>query len=206
MNKNWDQLADKETIDKTIQALKANGIEAKFVETREEAKKAALALIPEGAQVFTQTSMTLQAIGILQDLNESGKYDSVRNKLNSMNRETQGLEMQKLGAAPEYSIGSVHSVTEDGHVLIASNTGSQLPAYVSSSAHVIWVVGSQKIVKDTDEAMKRIYEYVLPLESERANKAYNISTGSNVNKLLIINKEVKPGRITLIFVNEKLGF
>ena len=193
----WNQLASKEVIDRTMEALKANGITAKLVENGQEAKEEVLKLIPEGAEVMTMTSVTLDKVGIL--------YDSVRNKLNSMNRETQNLEMQKLGAAPEYAIGSVHAVTEDGHVLIASNTGSQLPAYVYGSSHVIWVVGAQKIVKNTDEGIKRIYEHSLPLESERAKKAYGVP-GSAVNKVLIINKEVQPGRIKLILVKEKLGF
>ena len=123
-----------------------------------------------------------------------------------MNRETQGAEMLKIGAAPQWSVGSVHAVTEEGHIFIASNTGSQLPAYASGASNVIWVVGVQKIVKNNDKALKRIYEYVLPLESDRLNKAYNLTMGSNVSKLLIINKEVKQGRATLIFVGEKLGF
>jgi len=205
MNK-WNQLASKESIDKAIKALKQNGIEAKFVEAGEQAKEEVLKLIPEGAEVFNETSVTLDAIGIPQEINESGKYSSVRNKLNMMDRNTQGSEMQKLGAGPEWAIGSVHAVTEEGHLLIASNTGSQLSAYAAGAQHIIWVVGTQKIVKNTDEGIKRIYEYVLPLESQRANKAYNITTGSNVSKLLIINKEVKQGRITIIFVGEKLGF
>ncbi len=126
-------------------------------------------------------------------------------KLYSLDRETQGLEMQKLGAAPEWAVGSVHAVTQEGHVVIASNTGSQLPGYAYGSQHVVWIVGTQKIVENLDGAMKRIYDYVLPLESDRAHKAYGVD-GSNVSKMLIVNKEVNPQRITLIFVNEKLGF
>lgn len=203
MNK-WNKLASKETVNKTIKSLKENGIEAKLVETSEDAKKEILFLIPEGAEVMTMTSVTLDTIDVLKELNESGKYDSVKNKLNSMDRETQGLEMQKLGAAPEYAVGSVHAVTEDGYVLIASNSGSQIPAYVYGSKHVIWVVGAQKIVKNTDEGVKRIYEYCLPLEDKRAQRAYGVHSG--VSKLLIINKEKVPGRITMIIVNEVLGF
>ena len=52
--------------------------------------------------------------------------------------------------------------------------------------------------------MKRIYEHTLPLENERALKVYGVS--SNVSKILIINKETKPKRITIILVKEKLGF
>lgn len=202
----YDQLAAKESVDKAIEALKNNGINAYFTENGQKAKDEVLKLIPEGAEVFNETSVTLDIIGMPQEINESGKYNSVRNKLNSMDRSTQSLEMLKLGAAPEWAIGSVHAVTEDGHIIIASQTGSQLSAYAGGAQHIIWVVGIQKIVRDDTEALKRIYEYVLPLESERANKAYNITTGSSVNKLLIVNKEIKPNRITVIFVGEKLGF
>ncbi len=201
----WNKLANKEEVAKTIAALKENGIDAIFVQSEAEAKEKALALIPKDKEVMTMTSVTLDTLGITQEINESGNYNSVRTKLNSMNRETQSLEMQQLGAAPEYTIGSVHAVTQTGHVLIASNTGSQLPAYAYGSTHVIWVVGAQKIVKDTDAGMKRVYDYVLPLESDRAHKAYGMP-GSNVSKLLIINKEVSPGRITMIIVNQSLGF
>lgn len=203
----WSQLADKETVDKTISALKANGIDAKFVETGEEAKQAVLSLLPEGSEVMTMSSTTLDAIGLSSKINQEGsKFKPVRDQLYAMDRQTQAQEMNRLGAAPEFALGSVHAVTEDGHVLIASNSGSQLPAYAYAAGHVIWVVGTQKIVKNTDEGIKRIYEYVLPLESDRANKAYNITTGSFVSKLLIINKELVPGRLTIILVGEKLGF
>ena len=121
-----------------------------------------------------------------------------------MDRGKEGTEMQKIGAAPEWAIGSVHAITEDGHVLVASNTGSQLPAYVYGAGHVVWVVGAQKIVKDTTEGIQRIYEYCFPLENERLMKAYGVPSG--VSKLLIINKEKIPERLTAIFVKEKLGF
>lgn len=200
----WNQLAEKLTVDKTIAALRENGIAAFFVDNKQAAREKILNLIPKGAEIMNMTSVTLETISTAKEINESGNYNSVRNKLNSMDRSAQGLEMQKMGAAPEWVIGSVHAVTQDGSVLIASNTGSQLPAYVYGSSHVIWVVGTQKIVANTEEGIRRIYDYVLPLESERAKKAYG--TGSNVSKLLIVNKEVKPDRITIIFVNEALGF
>lgn len=202
----WDQLAKKETIDKAIAALKINGIDARFVGNKEEAKRLVLEFIPEGSEVMTMTSTTLETIGLSGEINrKKSKFKPVRDALLSMDRITQTQEMNRLGAAPEYVLGSVHAVTVDGHVLIASNTGSQLPAYAYAALHVIWVVGAQKIVKDTEEGLKRIYEHSLPLESERAKKAYGVP-GSSVNKILIINKEVQPDRITLILVNEVLGF
>lgn len=201
-----DNLASDSSIEKTILALKENGIEAEVIDTSEEAKEKVLSMVPKGAEVMTMQSVTLHTVGVYDELN-TDKYNSVKNKLASMNRETQSLEMQKLGAAPEYTVGSVHAVTEDGKVIIASNTGSQLPAYTYTSPHVIWVVGTQKIVRDLDTGIKRIYDYILPLESERLGKAYGKpDLKSNVSKLLIINKEINPTRLHIIFVKEKLGF
>ena len=155
---------------------------------------------------MNKTSVTLSTVGLDTESNESGNYDSVKNKLEKMIRETDTIAMQKLGAAPEWAVGSIHAVTEDGKVIIASNTGSQLPAYAYASPHIIWVVGTQKIVADQDEGMKRIYEYVLPLESVRLNKQYSMTAGSFVSKLLIINREFAPGRVTVVFVKRELGF
>lgn len=200
----WNQLASEESINKTIEALAANGINAKFVESKEDAKKEVLSIIPKSAEVMTMSSETLRTMSLIDEIDRSGKYDAVKPKLMKMDRTTQGGQMRKMGAAPEYAVGSVHAVTEDGHLLIASNSGSQMPAYAYGAAHVIWVVGAQKIVENTDEGIRRIYEYCLPLENERAKKAYGVSSG--VSKLLIINKENIPGRLTVILVGELLGF
>jgi len=204
----WDKLANDKTISKTISALNLNGIDALVVDTAEEAKKKVLEMVPKKAEIMQMTSVTADTAGISEVINNSGNYNSVRNKLNKLDRTKDHVEMQKLGAAPEWAIGSVHAITEDGKVIIASNTGSQLPAYAYGSSHVIWVVGTQKIVKNLDDAMTRIYDYVLPLETPRLRKAYNLpdTVHSNVSKLLIINREITKGRIAVIFVKEKLGF
>lgn len=205
MKKKWDVLAQKEHVERAMTALQKNGIVPFFVENAAAAKDRVLSLLPKGSGVMNMTSFTLETTGIAQEILESGNYTSVRNALNAMDRNKENREMQKLGAAPEWAVGSVHAVTEEGQVMIASNTGSQLSAYAYGADHVIWVAGTQKLVKNVDEGWKRIYEHSLPLESERAKKAYGVP-GSAVNKLLIINNEVQPGRLHLILVNEVLGF
>ena len=204
MKKDFGQLASDKSINKAKEALEKNGIQVLVAKNGEDAKEQVLKLIPQGAEIMNMTSVTLNVLGIDKEIVESGKYNSVRKKFTTMDRKTQGLEMQKLGAGPEWAIGSVHAVTEDGKVVVVSATGSQLPAYAYGASHVVWVVGAQKIVKNLEEGMKRVYNYVLPLESERAKKAYG--QGSSVNKLLVFNKEGTPGRITMIIVKEKLGF
>ncbi len=201
----YETLPPDSIIQKTAESLKSNGIIAIIAANGQEAKMKAIELIPKGAELMNMTSITLDTISVSKELSASGEYNSVRKKLERMDREKQEIEMNHLGAAPEWAIGSVHAVTQDGKVMIASNTGSQLPAYSYGAQKVIWIVGAQKIVKDINEGFKRIYEHSLPLESERARKAYGVP-GSAVNKLLIVNKEIVPGRITLILVKEKLGF
>ncbi len=201
----WNKQAGEEAIEAAVKSLNTNGFTALVVENGQEAKEKALELIPKGSEVFTVTSETVDSIGLSKELNESGKYDSVRNKLHSLDRNTQRKEMVMLGAAPDWVVGSVHAITEDGKAMIASASGSQLPAYVYGASHVIWIVGTQKIVKDVEQGTKRIYEYTLPLESERARKAYGIP-GSVVAKLVLMNREISKGRTTIILVKEVLGF
>lgn len=191
-------------IERTALALEENNIHVIVTENGVDAKKALFKLIPDNAEVFTASSITLKTLGISEEIDSSGHYDSVRAKLTLMDRKTQKREMEKLGATPEYMVGSVHAVTENGHVIIASNTGSQLAGYVSAAAHIIWVVGTQKIVPTFEDGMERLEEYTFPLENARAIQAYGV--GSNINKLLIVNKEYMSGRTTIIFVKENLGF
>lgn len=201
----FSELASKDSIQKTLAALKANNIDAYFAENIPDAKKKLFELIPQNSNVMTMTSTTLDAMNIPQEIDDSASYKSVRKKLTGMSDADQGSEKRALGAAPDFVVGSVHAVTEDGTIMIASATGSQLSAHAFGAGKVIFVIGAQKIVKDRDEGFKRIYEYSLPLESERAKKAYGVP-GSAVNKLLIINKEYSPGRITVVLVNQVLGF
>lgn len=202
-NQEFAKLASNEQIERTAKALEANGIYTLTAENGEEAEKMVFDLLPEGAEVFTATSQTLETLGIKDEIYKSGRYEALRPKMFAMDRETQGREIRKLGATPEYILGSVHAVTEDGRVLIASMSGTQLAPYAAAAAKVIWVVGAQKLVKDFDEGMRRVEEYAFPLEDQRV-QAYGIHSG--VNKVLIVNKEISPGRITMIIVKEELGY
>ena len=200
----WNKLADDQSIQKTKQALEKGGIKVSVANSDEEAKKQTLSLIQEGATVMTATSTTAQQIGLDTAIDESEKFVSLRKKVASLPESEQRAQARRINSAPDYVVGSVHAVTEDGKIVIASNSGSQLAPYVFSAAHVIWVVGTQKIVKDLDEAMQRIKDYTLKLEDERLMNTYGMH--SAIRKLLIINSEVMPDRINLIFIKEQLGF
>ena len=204
VNEKYARLATNEQIQRAAQALEANGIHTLIAKNGDEAKRLFWELVPEGAEVFLGASVTLETLGIKDGIDKSGRFDSIRPKLFAMNRETQAKEMRKLGASPDYAAGSVQAVTEDGHVLIASNTGSQLGPYASGAGKVIWVVGAQKIVKDLTEGLSRIQEYDVPLEEQHMQQLYKLHT--NLSKILIVNKEIRPNRITMIIVKEQLGY
>ncbi len=200
----YTTVADDATIEKTKQALEANGFTVTVAATGDEAQKAALALIPKGAEVMTMTSKTLSTLGIDKVLNESGEYDAVRPKLQALYGDaSKKRQARKLGTAPDYAIGSVHAVTQDGHVLIASATGSQLPAYIYGAGAVIWIVGAQKIVAGRAAARDRLRQHVFPLEDARAHAAYG--SGSSINYEVLYNKD-PVHRATIILVKEALGF
>ena len=156
------------------------------------------------AEVFTSLSETLAETGLAAEINDSGRYDAIRPKLARLDRTTQRREMKKLAAAPDFVVGSVAAITEDGEIMVASGSGSQLGHYSYEAGKVILVAGTQKIVRDAAEGLRRIEEYSLPLENERMVKAFGYP--SSLAKILTIRRDFPAGRTTLILVREKLGF
>jgi hypothetical protein len=196
--------ADDERVARTAAALEAHGIRVIRAADPTEARDIVLSLIPEGSEVHHGASQTLELTGISDEIEASGRYNPVRPLIRSLDRATEAGEIRRLSAAPEVMIGSVHAVTETGSLLAASMSGSQLGPYASGAGRVILVVGTQKIVADLEEGLRRINDYALPLEDARAQAAYGIH--SAVNKVLIVNREIVPGRITVVLVDEALGF
>lgn len=200
----FGRVADDASVKRAQAALEANGITVFRAADAAEAKRIVLGLIPDGSQVHHGASQTLQATGIIDALETPGRYQPVRPRIFAPDRQTQADEIRRLGAAPDVMLGSVHAITETGSLMAASMGGSQLGPYASGAGKVILVVGTQKIVATFEEGLRRINEYAYPLEDARAQVAYGIR--SAVNKVLIINREVVPGRITVVLVDEVLGF
>jgi hypothetical protein len=196
--------AEEARVARTAAALEAHGITVLRAPNRAEAKRIVLDLIPAGSQVHHGASRSLEASGITEEIEKSGRYESLRSRVLGMDRATRADEIRRLTASPDVMLGSVHAVTETGSLVIASASGSQLGPYASGAGKVILVVGTQKIVPDLEDALRRIDEYAFPLEDARAQAAYGVHSG--VNKVLIINHEWTPDRITVVLCDEALGF
>ena len=202
----FGERATEARIERTAAALRAKGYTAHVVETGEEARQVVAGLLPEGAEVGQGASRTLELTGITEDIEESGRFDAVRKHTRSMDRSTpEGLRaMRKLGVGPDWYVNSAHALTEDGTVVVASNTGSQLAPLAFGAGEVIWVIGSQKIVQDLETAMERLETHTLRLENGRMQGLYG--TDSEIKKLLIIHKEFRPERFTFVLIKEPVGF
>ena len=196
-------LPDDETVAATVVALEEHGSSVEVVADLDAAREAVLARIPAGSSVMTNTSVTLQETGIAEAINDGGAYDSARNKIMAFDFETQLQEMKLIGNQPDFALGSVHAVTRDGGLLIASASGSQLASYAWGAAKVIFVVGAQKLVPSLEAARERIFAHSLKLEDGRAIAAYG--QHSFVGKILEIHQEL-PGRIHVVLIRQPVGF
>jgi hypothetical protein len=185
-------------------ALRAGGFTVHVADTAADARRMVNRLLPRDKTVFTSTSETLRESGLTEDIDDSGRFKSVRAQQAGWDMRARSDEVRQTRSAPDVVVGSVHAVTEDGRLVIASASGSQLAPYASGAREAVWVVGAQKIVADLDSAIRRIETYCLPMEDARAQRAYG--QRSAISEILVIRREVMPGRATVVFVREAIGF
>ena len=196
-------LPDEQTLAATVTALEEHGFSVEVVDDLEDARHAVLTRIPQGSSVMTNTSVTLEQTGIADAVNDGGPYDSARAKMAELDFATQLQEMKAIGGQPDYALGSVHAITRDGTLMIASSSGSQLASYAWGASNVIFVAGAQKIVPTLEAGRDRIYGHSLVLEDARAIAAYG--QHSLVGKILEIHAEL-PGRIHIVLIRQAVGF
>jgi hypothetical protein len=187
----------------TVVALEEHGFSVEVVDGFDAARAAVLGRIPAGSSVMTNTSVTLAETGIAEAINDGGRWESARTRMLALDFATQVQEMKAIGGQPDYALGSVHAVTVDGTLVIASASGSQLASYAWGAANVIFVVGAQKLVPSLAAAHERIYQHSLLLEDARAQAAYG--QHSQVGKILEIHQEM-PGRIHIVLVRQQVGY
>jgi hypothetical protein len=177
-------LPDDQTLAATVVALEEHGFSVEVVDDLDAARKTALARIPAGSSVMTNTSVTLAETGIADAINDSGPYESARNKMFALDFATQAQEMKAIGRQPDYALGSVHAATHDGTLVIASASGSQLASYAWGRC-------------------QRIYQHGLKLEDARAQAG--CGQHGSVGKVLEIHQEL-PGRIHVVLIRQHVGF
>lgn len=194
--------ATPDQLERAAKALADRNYQVHVVDTVAEARELLGRLLPTDKEIFTANSETLRTSGIADDVDGSGRYRSVRRRLPEIAGDFQA--QVKAGAAPDVVVGSVHAVTEDGFMVAASASGSQLAPYAAGAGKAFWVVGAQKVVPDLETALHRIRAYSYPREYERIHR----TTGnpSFIGKVLIFEREAFPDRGTVVLVGEPIGF
>lgn len=206
---NYYSLPSLEIVNKVLEAVNERGIKAQFVESKEKALELVVNMIPAGASVMTGASITLQQIGF-EDLLISGKHswNNLKDKLLTEKDPASQVILRKQSTMADYFLGSVHAIAQTGEIVFASATGSQLPAYAFSSSNIIWIAGTQKITSSLEDGIKRVREYIIPLEDRHMKQLYGPQSGTMIGKLLIFERESPflHRNLNLILVREVLGF
>jgi hypothetical protein len=203
----YSQVASQESLDKAVAGLKERNFIPIVVATKEEALAKIKELVPAGASVMNGASTTLNQIGYIDYL-KAGEHgwNNLHAAIVAEKDPAQQGVLRRAALTSEFYLGSVHGLTEAGEMLIASNSGSQLPHIAFSSPNVIFVVGTQKITPTLADAQVRLMEYVIPLEDKRMKEAG--MGGTKLNKLFeFFGEPTYTGRkIHVVLVKESLGF
>ena len=203
----YDTLATVDSINKTTKALTEEGFLPESVASGVEALSRIKELIPAGASVMNGSSRTLDEIGFVKYLKEETHgWNNLHEAILAEKDPAKQMALRKQSVLSDFYLGSAHAIAETGEIVIASNSGSQLPHLAFTSPNIILVVGAQKITSDVDTAISRLKEYVFPLEDARMKEAG--MGGSFISKVLILNREqaFMGRKVHILFVNEKLGF
>ncbi len=195
--------ASEHTLQSVATALRERNMTPLIVDTPADARRVVLEMIPDGAEVHSGKSKTLEDAGLFSEFQDSGRYDFLRTRMFAMDRATQGREIRKLIAAPDYMVNSAQAITEDGVIVVASASASQIGPLASGAGRVIYVIGSQKIVPDVATAYTRILDHVFPYEDARVLEALGAHT--ILARVLLVEREWQADRTTVVLVREPVG-
>jgi len=195
-------------------ALERRNAEVVMVKDGDGARQAALEMIPEGATVGLGGSLTVQQIGLL-DVLRSGKYVLYDQYAKGLSPE-KSLQIRRKGLLADVFVTGSNAVTLDGLLLNLDGMGNRVAAITFGPPRVIIVVGRNKIVDDVDQALDRIWNLAAPLNAQRLGRKTPCTTTARCedcssadricNHLVITERQVAKGRLTVIIVDEDLGF
>ena len=201
------ELATQSELDTTVSALTANGFMPEVLDTKEAALARIKDLIPAGSSIMNGASRTLEQVGYIDYL-KAGEHGwkNLHADILAETDEVKKAELRKYSVVSDYYLGSAHVITEAGQIVVASNSGSQLPHLAFTSPNIILVVSTKKLAPTLTEAFDRIDSHIVPLEDVRMHEVYGF--GTLHAKTLILHKEngAIGRKVHVLFVKEDLGF
>jgi len=200
-------------VERTIQALKKNNLEALYVPDAKVALEEVMKRIPDGATVGVGGSVTLAQIGLLDAL-KNRKIQLIW-PLQQARSDEERLELFRKSFSSDVFLSSTNAVTEDGRLFNVDATGNRVGAMFIGPKKTIIICGVNKIVKDLEAAEKRVREWTAPQNAKRLGKKTPcVETGvcsdcSSPDRIcnIYVTLAKKPARteVIVILVGENLG-
>ena len=201
----WNRKPAEQDIASTIKAVEDRGINVSRVRDGLQALEKIKEIIPPGAEVMNGSSTTLIEIGYLE-LMDSGRHrwSDLHKAVFSEEDTKKRNEIRRKSVTAEYFLSGVNAIAMTGELVGCDATGSRVGAWPFAAKNLLLISGVNKIVPTLQDAMRRIFEYVYPLEDARSKKVNGMP--SQIGKCVIIANERQIGRINLILVDETLGY
>lgn len=195
---------------KVIKGLESRNMSGYYASDREEAKKIALSLIPEGSLITMGGGQSVWDIGLPQALKE-GNYNFLDRNL---------VEDKRAAMLAAYDadvfLASANAITEDGIMVNIDGNANRVSALAFGPKKLVLIVGMNKVCPDVDAAMKRARNVAAPINAQRFGLSTPCAkTGSCMNckspdticcQFLVTRFSRHTGRIHVILVNDALGF
>lgn len=200
--------------EKIIKGLNSRNMLGYYAETRDEALKIALDMIPEGSSVSWGGALSMWQVGLKQALLE-GNYEVYnRDQAGSNRKECRKYELAAMDC--DYYICSTNAISEDGVLVNIDGIGNRVAAISFGPRNVLMIVGMNKVAKDVDTAVSRARNVAAPTNAQR----FDIDTPCKVtgacancksdhcicSHMLITRFSMLKNRIKVILVNDDLGF
>ncbi|CAG8729611.1 28227_t:CDS:2 [Dentiscutata erythropus] len=201
-------VASEASIQATKTSLEANLHEVTVVETKEEAFEFLKNLIPKGASINNGHSTTLEEIGFISYLKNATEWENVHAQILAETDYAKQAELRRTkGFTVDYYLSSASAITEDGIIVGCDWSGTRVGGWNATAGKVVIVSGTNKIVKNEQEANERIHKYTLELESARVRLAYKVDKSNVANYVLVKGgNPFAPKRYHVVLIKESLGY
>jgi len=201
--------ANKAKIDTVIKNLEKRNMSGYYCETAEDAKELILGMIGENDLVSWGGSVTVNATGVKEKLN-----NVIETALDTVEA---SLEARRKALLCDVFLTGTNAITLEGELVNIDGFGNRVAAMCFGPKKVIVVAGANKIVKDEETALARIKTDACPPNCTRLNKKTPCALTGKCGDCLIPGQTICSytvttrmggisGRIHVILVNENLGF
>ena len=195
---------------KVIKGLQSRNMSGYYAESREEALRLALELIPEGSTATMGGGVSVHEIGLVDALKQ-GNY-----KFIDRDAWTDRRAAMLAAYDADVFLSSVNAMTEDGVLVNIDGNANRVSAIAQGPKKVVIIAGMNKVCKDVDHAMKRARNVAAPINAQRFGlNTPSAKTGSCMDckspdticcQFLITRYSRHNDRIHVILVNDNLGF